>query len=157
MNTVDVSTEVAEPPDWLPDTQTIVSRVLDAINEESYEVSVLLCDDERIAEINHHYRGVDGPTDVLTFSQNEGDPIPGPENEGLRGDIVVSLDSVATSAAGLGIDVRTEFIRVLTHGVLHLAGYTHEGVTLADPGASDHAMLRLQEEITRALEKEQDK
>ncbi len=156
MTSVDVSTEVAEPPDWLPDTQDMASRILAAIGVTSYSLSVVLCDDARITEVNNQYRGVDDATDVLTFSQNEGDLIPGSKESTVSGDIMISLESVSSNAEQFGVDSKTEFMRVLTHGILHLAGHTHEGVTLADAAASTHPMLALQEEIVATLKKEQD-
>jgi probable rRNA maturation factor len=119
-------------------------------------VSVVLCDDARIAEVNKHYRGVNEATDVLTFSQNEGDRVPGSRETAVSGDIMISLETVASNAEQYGVEPRTEFTRVLAHGILHLAGYAHDGVTLADAAAASHPMLALQEEIVATLEKEQD-
>lgn len=155
MTTVDVSAEVAEPPDWLPDTRRTATRVLAELGITRAEVSVVLCDDRRMAELNRTYRGRDEPTDVLTFSQGDGDAVPGTESGTVAGDVVISVESVHANASQYGLQPAEEFVRVLTHGILHLAGYTHEGVSLGDAEAAHHPMLGLQEKIVTTIAKEQ--
>jgi len=83
----------------------------------STQVSLLLCSDDLIRELNCVYRGKDSPTDVLSFPQN--DPT-------LLGDVVISLDTAARQARELGCDLQDEVERLLVHGLLHLLGYDHE-------------------------------
>ncbi|MCK4513662.1 MAG: rRNA maturation RNase YbeY, partial [Spirochaetaceae bacterium] len=125
------------------------------ISVSDYEVSILLCTDSRIAELNSTYRGIGDATDVLSFSQNEGDQIPTKGSAELRGDVVISLETVQANAKELDVSPAEEVVRVTVHGLLHLAGFEHEGVTLSDSGASEHPMLGLQEEIVDTLIKEQ--
>ncbi len=88
------------------------------------EVSVLLTDDAGIRELNLSYRGQDRATDVLSFSQQEGDPMAGaPE---LLGDIVVSIERAAEQAARYGHSTAREVGFLSVHGLLHLLGYDHE-------------------------------
>ncbi len=155
MKTVDVSSEDVEPPDWLPDLARVAELTLETISVSDYEVSILLCTDSRIAELNSTYRGISEPTDVLSFSQNEGDQIPMEGSGGLRGDVVISLEMVQANAEDLGISPTEEVVRIAVHGLLHLSGLEHGGVTLSDGGASEHPMLGLQEEIVDTLIKEQ--
>jgi probable rRNA maturation factor len=87
-------------------------------------VSVLLTDDAGIRELNLSYRGQDRATDVLSFSQQEGDPMAGaPE---LLGDIVVSIERAAEQAARYGHSTAREVGFLSVHGLLHLLGYDHE-------------------------------
>ena len=155
MKTVDVSSDDVEPPDWLPDLTRAAELTLETLSVSDYEVSFLLCSDSRIAELNSTYRGVTGPTDVLSFSQDEGDPIPAEGTVGLRGDVVISLETVEANAMRFSVPAAEEVVRVAVHGVLHLAGYEHNGVTLSGSSASEHPMLGLQEKIIDALIKEQ--
>ena len=155
MKIVDVSSEDVEPPDWLPDLVRVAGLTLETISVSDYEVSILLCTDSRIVELNSTYRGIGNPTDVLSFSQNEGDQIPTAGLDGLRGDVVISLEMVQANAEELGLSPAEEVVRVTVHGLLHLAGFEHEGMTLSDGGASEHPMLGLQEEIVDTLIKEQ--
>jgi probable rRNA maturation factor len=94
------------------------------------EVSVLLVDDMAIQALNRCYRGVDAPTDVLSFSQVEGD---GPDWRGfppempvLLGDIVVSVPRMRAQAQDYGHGEARELGFLLVHGLLHLLGYDHQ-------------------------------
>jgi probable rRNA maturation factor len=87
-------------------------------------VSVLLTDDAEIAALNATYRGRSGPTDVLSFSQREGDP--GPEPVELLGDIVISVERAEAQAAEYGHSPAREMGFLAVHGLLHLLGYDHE-------------------------------
>jgi probable rRNA maturation factor len=94
------------------------------------EVSVTLVDDARIQELNRAYRGIDAPTDVLSFSQLEG---AGPMLQGVPadypvplGDIVVSMPRMRAQAVDYGHSEARELGFLLIHGLLHLLGYDHE-------------------------------
>jgi probable rRNA maturation factor len=86
------------------------------------EVSVLLCDDSMIHDLNRRYRGVDRPTDVLSFSQAEPDAR---AREYPLGDIVISLETVERQCAGSRAPMRDEVLFLFCHGLLHLLGYDH--------------------------------
>jgi probable rRNA maturation factor len=94
------------------------------------EVSVTLVDDEAIRELNRDYRGIDAPTDVLSFSQLEGTPIPAgalpPDYPVPIGDIVVSIPRMRRQAVDYGHSEERELGFLLVHGLLHLLGYDHE-------------------------------
>ena len=90
------------------------------------EVSLVLTDDNYIHELNRDYRGVDRPTDVLSFAQNEGEQVEAAEEaEELLGDVIISLETAQRQALeyGHGFDREVSFLTV--HGVLHLIGYDH--------------------------------
>jgi probable rRNA maturation factor len=71
-------------------------RLLRELGRPKAELSIALVDDAEIAELNARYRGVEGATDVLSFSQLEGAHA---ERRGdLLGDVVVSLDTAAVQA-----------------------------------------------------------
>lgn len=109
----------------------IKSRVEELLRAEGcserVEVSVLLTDDEGIAELNRQYRGVDGPTDVLSFSQMEGEAAedPGGETPMVLGDIVISVETALGQARERGVALSEEIDVLLAHGLLHLLGYDH--------------------------------
>jgi probable rRNA maturation factor len=84
---------------------------------DEVEVSLLLCDDAVIRALNAAHRGVDRPTDVLSFPQD--DPY-------LLGDIVISLDTAARQSAAAGWPLESEVALLATHGLLHLLGYDDE-------------------------------
>ena len=92
----------------------------------SSEASVVLTDDERIAELNKTYRAVDGPTDVLAFSQREGEEsFPEEPEENLLGDVVISVETARRQADEHGNSLDDEVEMLLVHGLLHLMGYDH--------------------------------
>ncbi len=78
-------------------------------------------------ELNARYRGKDRATDVLSFSQEEGQPMGGPAAHDLMGDVVVSADRARAQAKEAGEDLGAALSRLVAHGVLHLLGYDHEG------------------------------
>ena len=101
---------------------------------ENTEMSVTLMDNEHIHEINKKYRGVDKPTDVISFAIEEDDPdevpIILPEDEEFDipkniGDIMVSMDKVKEQAEYLGHSEDRELGFMVVHGFLHLNGYDH--------------------------------
>jgi probable rRNA maturation factor len=87
------------------------------------ELSVLLCDDRLIRELNAAYRGRDSATDVLSFSMDEG-PVANP-NPHLLGDVVVSVETASRGARRRKRKTVDEVTSLLVHGVLHLLGYDH--------------------------------
>jgi probable rRNA maturation factor len=88
------------------------------------ELSIVLVDDVRIAELNKAYLGREGPTNVIAFPMQEGDYADiSPE---LLGDVVISTEKTAAEAAELGISYQDRFDFLLIHGILHLMGYDHE-------------------------------
>lgn len=103
------------------------------------EVSLLLTSDEEIHRLNLEYRGIDRPTDVLSFPQIEyetpGDLSKAEEQEAgcfnpdtgelFLGDIIISLDRVKEQAESYGHGTRREFAFLVAHSMLHLLGYDH--------------------------------
>ncbi|KRM08291.1 MAG: rRNA maturation RNase YbeY [Liquorilactobacillus ghanensis] len=100
---------------------------------ENTEMSVTLMDNEHIHQINKQYRGVDKPTDVISFAIEESgdeDPIIIPEEAEFTepknlGDIMVSVDKVKEQAAYLHHSEERELGFLVLHGFLHLNGYDH--------------------------------
>ena len=88
---------------------------------DDLELSVVLTTDEEIHVLNRDYRGMDRPTDVLSFSMREGIGLETP----LLGDVVISLETAQRQADEKGWSLEEEFGFLLLHGILHLAGYDH--------------------------------
>ena len=111
-------------------------------------VSVTLTDDAHIRELNCEYRGIDRPTDVLSFpmySFSDGDEPP--ENgEFTLGDIVISVERAKAQAEEYGHPVRREIAFLAVHSTLHLLGWDHE----TSP-EDERAMFAKQDEIMTAL------
>ena len=107
------------------DLENMIEKVMDHLGCQNTEVSILLTRDKDICLLNKAFRGIDQPTDVLSFPQNQNeDPsIPG---ENFLGDIAVSLDTAKIQANEHGLILKEEIILLLIHGILHLLGYDHE-------------------------------
>lgn len=87
-------------------------------------LSLAFVNDSEIQSLNLQWRGKDKPTDVLSFSAQEGDPMPGTEH--LLGDIVISVDTAENQAQALGHSLHEELVVLFAHGLCHLMGYDHE-------------------------------
>ena len=80
------------------------------------EVSIILTNDKNIHKLNRQYRGIDRPTNVLSFEL--GDDI-------LLGDVYISFETVQREAADANISIAEHTAHMVVHGVLHLQGYDH--------------------------------
>jgi probable rRNA maturation factor len=145
MNSVEISVEGIGTPHWLERARDFVLAVLDRLGKDSWDLSILICDDSFIRGLNRQYRDKDEATDVLSFEQGDSYRDPDGAERFLAGDIVISLDALARNAEDFGISRDEELRRLIAHGVLHLSGMDHED---NDPSRS---MLLLQEELIRDL------
>ena len=114
------------------------------------ELSILLVDDQHIAELNKTWRCKSGPTNVLAFSLTEGEDLEMARN--LLGDIVISVDTAALEARKAGISIHHRLDVLLVHGFLHLIGYDHE-----KSDSEAERMFRKEEELLQELKKERRK
>lgn len=110
------------------------------------EVSLTLVDDAAIRELNRTYRGVDAPTDVLSFALEETAPEePGytdPGEDRLLGDIIISVPTAVRQAGEYGHSLARELAFLAVHGFLHLLGYDHATAAgAADMEARQEAIL----------------
>lgn len=116
------------------------------------EINVLLTDDRGIHQINLDMRGVDHPTDVLSFPMFELEPGIPPAGEGFLdpatelcplGDMCISLERAQAQAEEFGHSLERELCYLAVHSVLHLLGYDHldEGPMKAQMRAREEAIL----------------
>jgi probable rRNA maturation factor len=128
---VETTVECAE---WkkLPDLDAILDECLEAALSvtgdsvpDGAETSFLFCDDARMRELNRQYRGVDRPTNVLSF------PAP-PTSVHLLGDVALAYETIAKEAREQGKSLDRHSRHMIVHGFLHLLGYDHEDVADAE-------------------------
>jgi probable rRNA maturation factor len=121
--------------EWTPALEAILRRVADAVAAEfglgpQVEVSIVVVDDQGIRELNARYRGIDAPTDVLSFSmREEGEAEPAfeePADEQLLGDVIISLETAERQAREFGHGLEREVGFLAAHGLLHLLGCQHD-------------------------------
>ena len=93
------------------------------------EVGLTLVGEEKIQQLNRDYRGIDAPTDVLSFPMQEpGETQAGGEPD-LLGDVVICVPRALVQAREFGHSFRRELLYLTVHGLLHLLGYDHENET----------------------------
>jgi len=94
---------------------------------EETELSLIITDNEAIRELNRRFRGVDAPTDVLSFGAGaEEHFVTAPESRPYLGDVVISYQRALAQSEELGHTVAEELKLLIIHGILHLLGYDHE-------------------------------
>ena len=138
----------------------VYAAELEDLDEERCEISVTFVDMDEIHELNKIHRGVDRPTDVLSFPQveytapadfswaeeHEVDCFHPDTGELQLGDIIISLDKVREQAEKYNHGLKREYAFLIAHSMLHLMGYDHER------GESDEQdMRRRQRDIMKIL------
>lgn len=102
-----------------------VRRALTLLGMRDRELSLLFVDDEGIRALNRGWLRRDRPTNVIAFPLSEGDF--GGLNPAVLGDVAVSVEAARREAQTAGIPCEDALFYLALHGVLHLAGYEHEG------------------------------
>ena len=108
---------------------------------DDYQISVTLVRSRTIHKINYEYRGIDRPTDVISFAAREGGMPEIDEAEKDLGDLFINLDYMKRQAREYGHSEKRELGFLFTHGLLHCLGYDHMNEE------DEKVMFSLQEEI----------
>ena len=101
---------------------TIAACVAETEMREGAQVSLCLADDARLRALNLRWRGIDKPTNVLSF------PSPPPRSEAAPtlGDIALAYETLEREAEELGAPLADHYRHLVAHGFLHLIGYDHQ-------------------------------
>jgi len=99
-------------------------KILSDLGFTSSELSVSIVGDRTIRNLNREYLQKDHPTNVISFSMQEGEF--GSLSPEILGDVVISADTAAREAEEGGIPFHERLVFLLLHGILHLTGYDHE-------------------------------
>jgi len=105
------------------------------------ELSIVLADDAEQQALNRDWRGIDKPTNVLSFPQIA----PFAPLAGLVGDVILARETLAREAVAQGVGFEDHFTHLVVHGVLHILGYDHLDA------AEALAMERLETQILASL------
>lgn len=146
---ISLGEDVTEPV-WFNKVEPFIQTVLQKLNYDNEEISVLFCSDEFIKELNKQYRNIDNPTDVLSFENGEEYE----DEEGLWknvGDIAISLETLPKNAEYFEVDTNTELKRLIIHGILHLNGMDHGEEHIEKGVVPTDEMLILQENLLADL------
>ncbi|MBI3960692.1 MAG: rRNA maturation RNase YbeY [Chloroflexi bacterium] len=125
-------------------------------------VAIVVTDNDYVQSLNREYRGVDAPTDVLSFAAQEGDdldakfaPEVAEEIDRYLGDLILAYPYAAAQAARYGYPIQTELQLLVVHGCLHLLGYDHDSdESQAEMWAAQSAILTslgVKEDLTQRM------
>lgn len=108
----------------------VVEATLEHAGASGSEVTLVIAGDELLQQLNRDYRGIDAPTDVLSFSAKDdadGETVfvSAPEAANYLGDVIISFPTAQRQAAAADQSVAEELSLLAVHGVLHLLGYDH--------------------------------
>jgi len=124
--------------------QKLAGAVLGRIEKEEASLTITFLRDRAMRKLNRDYRGIDKPTDVLSFAYHEAeDNIPEQGESEHLGDVVISVETAERYASEFGLTFEREIEHLIIHGTLHLAGYDHE----TDNGE----MARLERKLRKTL------
>ena len=121
----------------------VAETVARHLNLDRAEAAIALSSDERVRSLNRTYRGMDKPTNVLSFPATDAGQIPGEPRH--LGDIILAAETVRREAAAEGKPLRHHLQHLVVHGLLHLLGYDHE------TEAQARVMEALEVEILRRI------
>ncbi|MCL6605734.1 MAG: rRNA maturation RNase YbeY [Paenibacillus sp.] len=133
--------------------ETILQKAAELEGVDEGEVDLTFVDNERIHELNREFRGIDRPTDVLSFAMNDTvedeleiiyEVEEGEESEEIPnalGDIIISVTRAQEQALEYGHSLERELGFLFVHGFLHLLGYDHQDET------SEAEMMSKQENV----------
>ncbi len=124
-----ITLDILKPHDAWPECGELIDRAIEAalphVRDEipqEIEISVVLMSDAQIRELNRDHRGMDKPTNVLSFPLNEPHAI----LENTLGDIILALEIIQREAKAQEKSFETHLTHLVLHGFLHLIGYDHE-------------------------------
>jgi probable rRNA maturation factor len=124
---------------------TLSRAVLDRIGRSDAVLTVTFIRDHAMRRLNRDYRGIDMPTDVLSFAYHEDEDTTVHDETGHIGDVVISVETASARARELGLSFDHEIERLVIHGALHLAGYDHE----TDNGEMNRLERKLRKELLK--------
>ena len=124
---VDIRIEVTVPEGTSKVLETALSKTLAQHNYPASSLTLLLTGNEQLRQLNQDFRGMNKPTDVLSFPA--GDQLPGIEDEiPYIGDIAISVPLAMSQAQASDHSLIAELQLLAIHGILHLLGYDHVGL-----------------------------
>ena len=123
----------------LPDVSALVQKTADVATKrvwndvwfldenKTFSVNLCLSNDEAVHKLNREFRGVDKPTNVLSFANYEDDSFEDmlEADDVELGDVIVALKTLEREAEEQGVSLKAHFMHLWLHGLLHILGYDH--------------------------------
>lgn len=105
--------------------QSLRSTLRTVRQVEAGTITVVITDRDTIRQLNQQYRGIDAPTDVLSFENTPDPDFPDDDPDHL-GDIIIAYPVAAAQALAAGHRPQEEVALLAVHGALHLLGFDHD-------------------------------
>ena len=145
MNRATLTLDLVDARDLPEPLRALATRVADAVADAAGlrgTVALRMCSDAEMRRLNRQFRNVDKATDVLAFPPDAAGPGPDPES---IGDVAISFERVLSQGQAHGHGPEREFAYLVTHALLHLAGFMHDN-------APDYRHMRhMEEEILASI------
>lgn len=125
MRNIGIFNETQEKVENLEVLEPLLTYALEVENVDNLEFNVIIINNEEIHKINKEYRGIDRPTDVISFALEDYKDIKYENDYRVLGDIYISVDKVKEQAKEYGHSEKRELAFLAVHGLLHLLGYDH--------------------------------
>ena len=124
MNNIEIFNETNETINELETIERLLNYAIEHEKLNNLEFNIINVDNEKIQELNRDFRGIDRPTDVITFALEDNEDFPEMDIRVL-GDIYISIDKAKGQAIEYGHSFLRELSFLTIHGFLHLLGYDH--------------------------------
>ena len=142
MNKIEIFNTLDKEIKELTEIEKLMNYACDYMKLDNVTFNIIIVDNEKIHEINREYRGIDRPTDVISFAlEDEKDMLLDSEAGRILGDIYISLDKCIEQAKEYGHSFLRELAFLSVHGFLHLQGYDHM------KKEDEEVMFKLQDDI----------
>lgn len=124
MNKIEIFNKYSEEVKETQEIRNLIDYAIKYKKLDNLEFNVIFVDNQYIHELNKNYRGIDRPTDVITFALEDGEEV---DLNAWRilGDIYISIDKAKEQAIEYGHPFLRELAFLTVHGFLHLLGYDH--------------------------------
>ena len=143
MNEFELVKNIDEDIKELDEVKKFVNFALDYLKLENVVFNIIIIDNEQIHVINREYRGIDRPTDVISFALEDDDTFIKMDKR-ILGDIYISIEKARSQASEYGHTLLRELCFLTIHGILHLLGYDHM------EKEEEKVMFELQERVLNA-------
>lgn len=140
LNNYEIVNNIDEEIEEIKELNGLIDYSLNYLNLNNVSFNIIIVDNETIHSINKEYRGVDRPTDVISFALEDDKTFIQTDTR-ILGDIYISIDKAREQAESYGHSLKREIFFLTIHGLLHLLGYDHM------KEEEEKEMFRLQELI----------
>jgi probable rRNA maturation factor len=124
MNKIEIFNETTYEVDEIKDIKIVIDKAVQTLKLDSLEFNIILVDNTYIHKLNKDYRGIDRPTDVISFALEDYEDNIDLDHR-ILGDIYISIDKAHSQAEEYGHSFKREICFLAVHGLLHLLGYDH--------------------------------